>query len=57
MGKILVVYATRTGETGRMANLIAEGVRMEGSEAVVSAEKTPASGITQSGIASPDTGG
>jgi flavorubredoxin len=35
MGKILVVYATRTGETGRMANLIAEGVRMEGSEAVV----------------------
>ena len=29
----------------------------EGSEAVVSAEKTPASGITQSGIASPDTGG
>ena len=35
MGKILVVYATRTGETERMANLIAEGIRMEGSEAVV----------------------
>jgi len=35
MGKILVVYATRTGETERIANLIAEGVRMSGSDAVV----------------------
>ncbi len=35
MGKVLVVYATRTGETERIANLIAEGIRMEGSEASV----------------------
>ncbi len=35
MGKVLVVFATRTGETGQIANLIAEGIRMEGSEAIV----------------------
>ena len=35
MGKILVVFATRTGETERIANLIAEGIRMEGNEAAV----------------------
>ena len=35
MGKVLVVYATRTGETEQIANLIAEGVRMAGSEAMV----------------------
>ena len=35
MGKVLVVFATRTGETEQIANLIAEGVRMAGSEASV----------------------
>ncbi len=35
MGKVLVVYATRTSETERIANLVAEGVRMAGSEAMV----------------------
>lgn len=33
MGKALVVFSTRTGETKGIANLIAEGIRMEGSEA------------------------
>jgi flavorubredoxin len=35
MGKVLVVYATRTGDTEQIANLVAEGVRMAGSEAMV----------------------
>ena len=35
MGKVLVVYATRTSETERIADLVAEGVRMAGSEAIV----------------------
>jgi flavorubredoxin len=35
MGKALVVYATRTGGTQNIADLIAEGIRMEGAEAVV----------------------
>ena len=35
MGKVLVVYATRTGETKNIAELIAEGVRMAGHEAEV----------------------
>jgi len=35
MGKALVVYATRTGETQKIADLIAEGIRMEGAEAEV----------------------
>ena len=35
MGQILVVYATRTGETKEIAELIAEGIRFEGSEAKV----------------------
>jgi flavorubredoxin len=35
MGKVLVVYVTRTGETEKIANLIAEGVRFSGNEAVV----------------------
>jgi NAD(P)H dehydrogenase (quinone) len=39
MGKVLVVYATRTGETERIANLIAEGIRMAGSEALVKSAK------------------
>ena len=35
MGKVLVIYATRTGETEQIANLIAEGIRMAGNEAFV----------------------
>jgi flavorubredoxin len=36
MGKALVVYCTRTGETKEIADLIAEGLRFEGLEATVS---------------------
>lgn len=35
MGKVLIVYATRTGETQNIADLIAEGVRMAGHQADV----------------------
>ena len=35
MGKALIVYATRTGETKKIGELIAEGIRMEGQEAEV----------------------
>lgn len=35
MGKALIVYATRTGETKKIGELIAEGIRMEGHEAEV----------------------
>jgi len=35
MGKALVVYTTRTGETKDIADLIAEGIRMGGAEADV----------------------
>ena len=35
MGKTLVVYAGRSGETKRIADLIAEGIRIQGSEASV----------------------
>ena len=35
MGKVLVVYATRTGQTKDIANLIAEGIRFGGEEAKV----------------------
>ena len=35
MGKAVVVYASRSGETKRIADLIAEGIRIEGSEASV----------------------
>ena len=35
MGKALVVYASRSGETKRIADLIAEGIRIQGSEAKV----------------------
>jgi len=35
MGKVLVVYATRSDETKSIARLIAEGVRISGHEAVV----------------------
>lgn len=30
MGKVLIVYATRTGETEQIGNLIAEGIRFSG---------------------------
>ena len=35
MGKVLVIYTTRAGETEKIANLIAEGVRITGNEASV----------------------
>ena len=35
MGKVLVVYNTRRGDTKAIADLIAEGVRFEGAEAKV----------------------
>ena len=35
MGKALIVYASRSGETKRIADLIAEGIRIQGSEASV----------------------
>jgi flavorubredoxin len=35
MAKALIVYATRTGETEKIGNLIAEGIRFSGHEAVV----------------------
>lgn len=39
MAKILIVYATRAGETEKMANIIAEGVRFTGNEALVKSVK------------------
>lgn len=35
MGKILIVYATRTGETQQIAELIGEGIRVSGHQAEV----------------------
>lgn len=35
MGKVLVIYASRAGETEKIANLIAEGVRFTGNDASV----------------------
>lgn len=35
MGKALVVYASRSGETKRIAELIGEGIRIQGAEASV----------------------
>jgi flavorubredoxin len=35
MGKVLIVYATRTGETQNIAELIGEGVRLAGHQADV----------------------
>jgi flavorubredoxin len=35
MGKAIVVYSTRTGETKTIADLIGEGIRIQGSEANV----------------------
>jgi len=39
MSKVLIVYASRSGETEKMANIIAEGVRFSGHEAVVKSVK------------------
>lgn len=39
MGKVLIVYATRTGETQQIGNLIAEGIRISGHEAEVVSDK------------------
>ena len=35
MAKALIVYTTRTGQTKKIADLIAEGIRFDGSEATV----------------------
>jgi flavorubredoxin len=35
MGKALIVYSTRSGETKDIAELVAEGIRMQGSDADV----------------------
>lgn len=35
MGKVLIIYATRTDETKGIAELIAEGIRISGHEAVL----------------------
>ena len=35
MAKVLIVYASRTGETEKIGNLIAEGIRFSGHEAQV----------------------
>jgi flavorubredoxin len=40
MAKALVVYSTRTGETQRIGELIAEGIRMSGHEAKVVRDKS-----------------
>jgi len=40
MGKILIVYATRTGETQAIADLIGEGIRLAGHQADVVNVKT-----------------
>jgi flavorubredoxin len=39
MAKILIVYATRTGETQNIADLIAEGIRFSGHQAKVASVK------------------
>jgi flavorubredoxin len=39
MAKVLIVYATRTGETQNIAELIAEGVRFAGHEAQAASVK------------------
>jgi flavorubredoxin len=39
MAKVLVVYATRTGETQNIADLIAEGIRFSGHQAKVASVK------------------
>jgi flavodoxin len=39
MAKALVVYSTRTGETQKIGELIAEGIRMAGHEATLASDK------------------
>ena len=39
MAKALIVYATRAGETQRIGELIAEGIRISGHEAAVLSNK------------------
>ena len=39
MSKVLIVYTSRAGETEKMANIIAEGIRFSGNEAVVKSVK------------------
>lgn len=39
MGKVLIVHATRTGETEQIGNLIAEGLRISGHEVDVVSSK------------------
>ncbi|MGB5747365.1 MAG: flavodoxin domain-containing protein [Desulfobacterales bacterium] len=39
MAKVLIVYATRTGETQNIADLIAEGIRFAGHEAEAASVK------------------
>jgi flavorubredoxin len=39
MAKVLIVYATRTGETQNIADLIAEGIRFAGHEAQAASVK------------------
>ena len=39
MGKVLIVYATRAGETHRIAELIGEGIRIAGHEARIASVK------------------
>ncbi len=39
MSRVLIVFASRTGETEAIANLIAEGIRIAGHEAVVTGAK------------------
>jgi len=39
MAKVLIVYATRTGETKNIADLIGEGIRFAGHEATVASVK------------------
>lgn len=39
MAKVLIVYATRTGETQKIGELIAEGIRISGHEASVLSNK------------------
>ena len=36
MNKVLIAYASRTGNTEKMAKYIAEGIRLSGNEAVIS---------------------
>ncbi|GAG90312.1 unnamed protein product [marine sediment metagenome] len=39
MAKVLIVYATRSGETQNIADLVAEGIRFAGHEANVAGVK------------------